>query len=144
MSADTQSLTALRGTIARLRQELANLEHELSLLENSSLPSDGNHKTANVAEAVPASSFDLLSLPEEESVVFAHVSRSGRASVFEVAEALNQNHTQTMVVLQSLTRRGLLSEDHHNGQPCYELPVIRRQARELPLDLWDLLENRLS
>ena len=141
MSADTQSLTALRGTITRLRQELANLEHELSLLESSSLPSDGNH---NTPEAVPASSFDLLSLPDDESVVFAHVSRSGRASVFEVAEALNQNHTQTMVVLQSLTRRGLLSEDHHNGQPCYELPVIRRQARELPLDLWDLLENRLG
>lgn len=142
MSVFTNKQTVLTDVIAQIRQQLRDLDTQLNWLENE-LQSKLETSVASGAES-KASSFDLLNMPDWEGEVFSQVSRRGRANVAEVATALNQSFGQTEATMVSLTTRGLLYETFQNGVTYYELAALPRQKRELPADLWDLLESRIS
>lgn len=143
MSLFIDKKTSLTEGIARLRQQLREVENQLNWLENE-LKSQAENSGGDGTESSKASSFDLLSMPDWEGAVFSQVSRRGRVNVAEVATALNQNVSQTEATMVSLTTRGLLYETFQNGVTYYELASLPRQKRELPADLWDLLESRIS
>jgi predicted HTH transcriptional regulator len=131
MSIREAKRTRLHQLIVELRQQLDRLEAEL---EESEL--EPEHK--------PATTFSVLELSDHQGQIFSQVSRLNRATTGQVAHALAISETQVRPVLRELTERGLLVEDRKGDTFYYELPQFQRKARELPKDMWDLLESRLS
>ncbi len=153
MIVETSTRARLQHLIEELRRQLQLFEGELAQLAQAEESDTGFLKEptpplheAGSAPAGPGavSAFDLLGLSDIESEVFNRVNRQGQASKEEVVEALPLPARQTEEVLQDLVNRGILAELSRNGTVHYGLPALQRQSRDLPLDLWDLLESRLN
>jgi Mn-dependent DtxR family transcriptional regulator len=144
MSIDKNKHATLTAGINQLRQQLRDMETQLAALEAELKSQFEEVEQPAAKHEHVASSFDLLNMPDQEGEVFSLVNRQGRAKVAEIAAAMNQSNAHVEAILVSLTTRGLLNETHQNNAIYYELATLQRQKRELPADLWDMLENRIS
>lgn len=136
MSLFKKNRAKLERTINQLRQQLIELEQELEVIDGDT-PGTSTERAA-------VSTLSLMDLSDTEGQVFSRVNQFGRATCTQIANTTAQTEAQVGSILESLINRGLIMQIVQGGTSYYEVATLRRQARTVPADLWDLLESRTN
>ncbi len=99
---------------------------------------DGREKAAGLTMA------DVLSLPADQRQIVNWIMRQGEASLNEVVAQTGQGEEAVRMTLAALVDRGFLRELAFPGDPRYRPRLGARRRQQLPLDVWQALNDRIQ
>jgi hypothetical protein len=87
---------------------------------------------------------DLLELPADLRRLVQELARQGEAGPGELAAPLGLAPDEAARLLDDLVAKGFATEQGPAGTRRYRVDFGRRVERELPLDIWSALAERLD
>lgn len=85
---------------------------------------------------------DLIDLPDDLRRLVQWVARRGDTAAADAAEGLGLGVDEAARLLAELEAKGFARSDDAGGVRRYNVEFGMRQTRELPIDLWALLDDR--
>ena len=95
-----------------------------------------------VAPGSGVSPAELTDLPDELRRLVQWVARRGDAAAADVAEGLGLSVDDAARLLSDLEAKGFARSEEADGVRRYNVAFGMRPTRELPIDLWALLDDR--
>jgi hypothetical protein len=86
---------------------------------------------------------DILSLPDAERRLVQWILREGEVGLTQAVVHGGQDEAATHGLLHSLAERGFVREIGAQGEPRYTLRVSLRRKRNVPLNLWSALQDKI-
>jgi predicted transcriptional regulator len=87
---------------------------------------------------------DLLELAPDVRRLVQDIARRGDASAAELAPALGVTVEEAASLLGDLEQKGLVRGQGEGAVRRYQVDFGRRPAREVPLDIWAALSDRMG
>ena len=87
---------------------------------------------------------DLLDMSRDLRNLIQALARRGESTLATIAEALEQTSEETAALLSALEDKGYVLEREIRGEMHYRTYFARRRRREVPLNLWEALEEKTS
>lgn len=110
-----------KGLFGRLQQEL-----------------EAREKAAGLSMA------DLLELPDNLRKLVNWLMRQQTVRLPEVAAFLEQDEATSQSALAALIEKGFVREMKVRGETCYRVRLAAKRRREVPLDVWQALDDRIE
>lgn len=87
---------------------------------------------------------DLLDMSRDLRNLVQALARRGESTLATIAEAIEQTPEETQKLLTALEEKGFVLEREIKGEMHYRTYFARRRRREVPLNLWDALEEKTT
>lgn len=87
---------------------------------------------------------DLLELPENLRKLVNWMMRQQDVHLSEVAAFLGENDETSRATLAALIEKGFVRELKVHGETCYRVRLAPKRGRDLPLDLWRALDDKVE
>ncbi len=87
---------------------------------------------------------DVLLLPEPLDRLTTWMLRQGQVSIEDVVEFLKQDQQQVQQCLGELLERGFIRKVTIGETTTYRVRLAPRRKRQMPLDLWQALEDKVE
>ncbi len=87
---------------------------------------------------------DLLDLSPDLRRVIHLIARRGEMNLTEIVFELDLRPSEARSLLDTLAAKGYLRAFDVQGEPRYKTFFARRRGRELPLNIWEMLDSRLQ
>ncbi len=95
-------------------------------------------------KAAGLSMADLLELPETLRKLVNWVMRQQDVRLAEAAAFLGLDEATSQATLAALVEKGFVRELTVRGEMCYRVRLARKRGRDLPLDVWRALDDRIE
>ncbi|MEM7127849.1 MAG: hypothetical protein AAF702_16065 [Chloroflexota bacterium] len=86
---------------------------------------------------------DVLALPDEQSALVSWLIRQKEASLNDVAQYLDTSEADAQTMLNSLVEKSFIREMMIAGVTRYKIRFALKRGRDLPLNIWQTLDDRL-
>jgi predicted transcriptional regulator len=87
---------------------------------------------------------DLLNLSPELRRIINTITRQGEMSLAEIILELDMIPSEARGVLDTLAEKGFLKAFEVKGELRYKTFFARRRGREVPLNIWDVLSDKVE
>jgi hypothetical protein len=95
-------------------------------------------------KAAGLSMADLLELPESLRALVNWMMRQQTVSLAQAAAHLGQDETAGGATLATLIDKGFVRELKLHGETCYRVRLAPKRKRDVPLDVWRALDDKLE
>lgn len=86
---------------------------------------------------------DVLALPDEQSKLLTWLINQKEASLYEIVNHLNVPEPEVRSMMDSLVEESFVREMPVAGVVRYKVRFARRRGRDLPLNIWQTLDEKL-
>lgn len=87
---------------------------------------------------------DLLDLSPELRRIVSTITRQGGMSLTEIVFELDMRPSEVRELLDTLVEKGFLKAFQVKGELRYKTFFARRRGREMPLNVWDALSDKME
>jgi hypothetical protein len=95
-------------------------------------------------KAAGLSMADLLELPETLRLLVNWIMRQREVNLSQAAAFLGQDEAASQTLLATLVEKGFVRELQVRGELCYRVRLAPKRKREVSLDVWRALDDRLE
>jgi DNA-binding MarR family transcriptional regulator len=87
---------------------------------------------------------DLLALPPELRHLMNMILRRGEMGLAEIVLELDISPSKVSGLLDTLVEKGYLRAFEVEGEQRYKVFLARKRRREVPLNIWEALSNKVE
>lgn len=95
-------------------------------------------------EVVGISPADLLELSPELRRLVQTITRRGQMTLAELSAAVGMPADEVAPLLAGLEEKGFVTASETDGERRYKAQYARRRGREVPLNIWEALTERIE
>ena len=90
------------------------------------------------------SAVDLLHLSDELRAIVQTIARQGQMSLADVAAAVGMPADDVAQLMAALEDKGFVFVREIDDQKVYKTSFARRRGRDVPLNIWDALADKVE
>lgn len=87
---------------------------------------------------------DIISLPDDLRRLVNWMMREGDVQLAEMVAHMEADEDAVRSMLKNLLEKGFVSELEIEGETCYRVRLAPRRRRDIPLDIWQCLEDKVE
>ncbi len=95
-------------------------------------------------KAAGLSMADLLELPETLRVLVNWMMRQQTVGLPQVVAFLGQDEATSAQTVSALIEKGFVRELKVHGETCYRVRLAPKRGRDVPLDVWRALDDKIE
>lgn len=107
-------------------------------------PSLVSSPASHLDSGIALTMFDVLTLPETQRRVVNWIMRQGKVTAKQLTTYTGQDEDTVGKLLTVLIEQGFIQMVSQDGQPYYRPYMLVKQKRQMPSNVWELLEDNLS